>query len=123
VTPLTTPPITTPPSGTPTLNGVTIVGQYSVASDMTHTNGTILAGDITNNGTIVVSSPPGEQPAVLFIPGAVSIGGTGQLSVGSQNASIAGAGTLTNVSPHVIAGGEATITVADLINQSTINGP
>jgi len=123
VTPLTTPPITTPPSGTPTLNGVTIVGQYSVASDMTHTNGTILAGDITNNGTIVVTSPPGEQPAVLFIPGAVSIGGTGQLSVGSQNASIAGAGTLTNVSPHVIAGGEATITVTDLINQSTINGP
>jgi hypothetical protein len=122
VTPLTTSPITTPPSGTPTLNGVTIVGQYSVASDMTHTNGTILAGDITNNGTIVVTSPPGEQPAVLFIPGAVSIGGTGQLSVGSQNASIAGAGTLTNVSPHVIAGGEATITVTDLINQSTING-
>jgi hypothetical protein len=121
VTPLATP--TTPPSGTPTLNGVTIVGQYSVASDMTHTNGTILAGDITNNGTIVVTSPPGEQPAVLFIPGAVSIGGTGQLSVGSQNASIAGTGTLTNVSPHVIAGGEATITVTDLINQSTINGP
>ena len=116
-------PLTTPPSGTPTLNGVTIVGQYSVASDMTHTNGTILAGDITNNGTIVVTSPPGEQPAVLFIPGAVSIGGTGQLSVGSQNASIAGAGTLTNVSPHVIAGGEATLTVTDLINQSTINGP
>jgi hypothetical protein len=121
VTPLTTP--TTPPGGTPTLNGVTIVGQYSVASDMTHTNGTILAGDITNNGTIVVTSPPGEQPAVLFIPGAVSIGGTGQLSVGSQNASIAGAGTLTNLSPHVIDGGEATITVTDLINQSTINGP
>jgi hypothetical protein len=118
-----TPLITTPPSGTPTLNGVTIVGEYSVASDMTHTNGTILAGDITNNGTIVVTSPPGEQPAVLFIPGAVSIGGTGQLSVGSQNASIAGAGTLTNISPHVIDGGEGSITVTELINQSTINGP
>jgi hypothetical protein len=115
--------LTTPPSGTPILNGVTIVGEYTVASDTTHTNGTILAGDITNNGTIVVTSPPGEQPAVLFIPGAVSIGGTGQLSVGSQNASIAGTGTLANVSPHVINGGEASITVSDLINQSTINGP
>jgi hypothetical protein len=113
----------TAPSGAPTLNGVTITGGYFVTSDTTHTNATILAGDITNNGTISVNSPPGEEAAVLFVPGAVSIGGTGQVSLGGQNASIAGSGTLTNVSPHVINGGEGSITVTDLINQSTINGP
>ena len=113
---------TAAPTGEPILNGVTITGIYSITSDGTHTNATSLAGDITNNGQIVLTSPPGEQAAVFFIPGAVTLAGTGQVAVNGQNASIAGPGTLTNASPHVINGGEGSITVSDLINQSTING-
>src|SRR5208337_3698006 len=60
---------------------------------------------------------------VLYIPGAVSLGGSGVISDDGQNASITGPGTLTSASPHVINGGEGSITVTDLINQSTITGP
>ena len=111
------------PTGEPTLNGVTIKGIYSITSDSSHTNATTLEGDITNDGQIVLTSPSGEQAAVLYIPAAVSLGGSGTVAMNGQNASITGPGTVTNASPHVINGGEGSITVPDLINQSTINGP
>ena len=108
----------------PTLNGVTIAptGIYDVTSNSTQPNATTLVGTITNNGQIVVNAPAGEQSASLYLDGAVTLTGTGQIAMSGTNASIQGKGsgaTLKNVSPHAISGGVIT-GLSLLTNESEI---
>lgn len=110
-------------SGAPTLNGVTITGVYFITSDSTHTAGTTLVGNITNNGAIQVTGPPGTQPAELMVPGAVTLAGTGNVSLSGADASLTGMGPLTNGSTHTIfsaSGGENFI-VNQFDNQGTLS--
>jgi len=108
-------------TGAPTLNGVTVIGSFFVTSDASHTAGATLAGDITNNGTIQVTGPPGAQPAELMVPGAATVAGTGSVDLAGQNASLIGTGTLTNVSPQIIYGSEGQLAVTQFINQGTLS--
>lgn len=110
-------------SGAPTLNGVTITGVYFITSDSTHTAGTTLVGNITNNGAIQVTGPPGTQPAELMVPGAVTLAGTGNVSLSGADASLTGMGPLTNGTTHTIfsaRGGENFI-VNQFDNQGTLS--
>ncbi len=110
-------------SGAPTLNGVTITGDYFITSDATHTAGTTLVGNITNNGAIQVTGPPGTQPAELMVPGAVTLAGTGNVSLAGADASLTGMGPLTNGTTHTIfsaSGGENFI-VNQFDNQGTLS--
>lgn len=108
-------------TGAPTLNGVTITGDYFITSDGSDTAGTTLVGDITNNGVIVVTGPPGAQPAELMVPGAVMVGGTGQVDLAGSSAALTGSGTLTNVSPQIIYANEGELSVNQFINESTLS--
>jgi hypothetical protein len=106
----------------PTLNGVTITGTYSVTSTASAYMDTLLEGTITNNGQIVVTSPPGYQKATLYVSGSVTLQGTGQVSMSGSNAWLTGKGgtaTVTNVAPHVISGGNIT-DFTEVINQSEL---
>lgn len=107
-----------------TLNTLTITGIFSITSNSKSVPIlTSLVGDITNNGQIVVTGPAGVAPAKLRVSGAVTLQGTGQVELSGSGASIAGTGTLTNLSPHVINGGGAgSMSVSNVVNQSTING-
>jgi hypothetical protein len=105
------------------LNGVTITGTYSILSTQTASASTRLYGTITNNGDIVVTSNPGYASAQLLIPEAVTLAGTGAVTMSGSNASITSdnkGATLTNLSPHVIYGGNIT-NLATLTNKSTLD--
>lgn len=108
-------------TGAPTLNGVTITGDYFITSDASHTAGTTLVGDIINNGVIVVTGAPGAQPAELMVPGAVTVGGTGNIDLAGQSASLTGSGTLTNVSPQIIYANEGELSVNQFINEGALS--
>jgi len=112
-------------SSFPTLNAVTITGVYYVISTTTGAAGTTLKGKITNNGAIFVNSPTGGQAATLTVNTSVALAGTGEVELAGQGASITGTGTLTNLVPHVITGlvGGGSITVSNVVNESTITGP
>jgi len=101
------------------LNGVTITGTFSVTSTTIVPVETSLTGNITNNGKIVVTSPTGGEGALLLIASSAQLSGSGQVVMSGTNASISGPGTLTNLSPHVISGGN--ITVNTLINESSVS--
>jgi hypothetical protein len=107
---------------TTTLNGVTIAAMatYGITAAASGVTETILMGTITNNGQIIVTSPPGTGKAELTTNGAATLTGTGSVTVIGQNAFLDGTGTLTNMQSISSSGGSANITVKKFVDQGKV---
>jgi hypothetical protein len=86
---------------------------------------TTVSGTITNDGTILLSTAPGQGNAQMNVSGAVTLAGSGTLRLSDNSANnnfIAGTGTLTNTAGHTIEGGGGGISggLTSLVNDGTI---